>query len=98
MIFAELQYERDYSDIHFELVEHLQSKFPDIENGLQGDSWIWIFSGDEKVAVDTFTSMKHQVKSENPKGNLVKQVIESLSEKYKLTEYDEPELEPHEDF
>lgn len=86
MIFAELQYEQHYSDIHFELVEHLQVKFPDIQHGLQGDSWIWVFSGDEKVAVDTFSSMKHQVKSENSKSKLVRRVIKSLSERYQLTE------------
>ena len=97
MIFAELKYERDYSDLHFELVEYLQSKFPDIEHGLQGDSWVWIFAGDEKVAVDTFSSMKHQVKSEQWNGGLVRQVIATLSERYKLTEFDEPEFEPHED-
>ena len=89
MIFAELQYEGDYSDIHFELVEYLQSKFPKIEYGLQGDSWIWIFAGDEKVAIDTFSSMKHQVKSEQLNSSLIKQVIEKLSERYKLTEFDE---------
>lgn len=97
MIFAELKYEQDYSDLHFELVEYLQSKFSNIEHGLQGDSWIWVFAGDEKVAVDTFSSMKHQIKSEQLNNSLVKQVILTLSERYKLTEYDEPQLEAHED-
>ena len=98
MIFAELQYERDYSDLHYELVDFLQSKFPNIQHGLQGDSWIWIFAGDEKVAVDTFSSMKHQVKSEHLNGSLIKEVIKALSEKYKLIVFDDPELEGHEDF
>ena len=98
MIFAELQYEQDYSEVHSELVEYLKSKYPSLDCGLQGDSWIWIFDGDEKVAIDTFSSMTHQIKSESPKGHLAKQVIEVLSTKYKLIEYDDPELEPHEDF
>ena len=97
MIFAELQYEQDYSEIHSELVGYLQSKFPNLEHGLQGDSWIWIFAGNEKVAVDTFSSMKHQVKSERLNSSLTKEVIGALAERYKLTELDEPELEPHED-
>ena len=97
MIFAELQYEQDYSDVHFELVEFMKNKFPEIQYGLQGDSWIWVFHGDEKVAIDTFSSMKHQVKSESSKGDLVKLVIATLSDRYTLTEYDEPELEPNED-
>ena len=98
MIFAELKYDQEYSDLHYELVEYLQSKFPEIEHGLQGDSWIWIISGDEKVAVDTFSSMKHQIKSEQLNSSLVKKVIGALSERYKLTELNEPELEPHEDY
>lgn len=94
MIFAELQYKQHYSEIHFELVEYLKSKFPNIEHGLQGDSWIWIFAGDEKVAVDSFSSMKHQVKSEHLNSSLIKEVIRTLSERYELTELDEPALEP----
>jgi len=98
MIFAELQYEQDYSEMHFELVEYLKPKFPRLDCGLQGDSWIWIFDGDEKVAIDTFSSMKHQIKSESSKGYLASQVIKTLSAKYKLTKYDDPELEHHEGY
>lgn len=97
MIFAELRYEADYSDIHFELVEYLRLSFPKLESGLQGDSWIWIYDADEKVAIDTFSSMKHQVKSESTEGQLVKRVMDVLSAQYELTEYERPELEPHED-
>lgn len=85
MIFAELQYEQHYSDMHSELVDFLQSKFPKIEHGLQGDSWIWIFAGDEKVAIDKFSSMKHQIKSEQSNNRLIQQVIGKLSERYRLT-------------
>ena len=97
MIFAEMQYEQDYSEMHFELVEYLKNNFSDIQHGLQGDSWIWIFEGDEKVALDSFSSMKHQVKSEMLDSDLIEQVIATLSKRYKLTRYDDPELEPHED-
>jgi len=97
MIFAELQCEQNYSEMHFELVEYLKIKFSDIQHGLQGDSWIWIFEGDEKVAIDSFSSMKHQIKSESPNRDLVEQVIATLSERYKLARYDKPEFEPHED-
>ena len=97
MIFAELTYEQDYSAMHRELVEHLKSHFPDIQHGLQGDSWIWIFEGDEKVAIDTFSGMKQQIKSEHPESDLIERVIGSLSEGFKLARCDDPELEPHED-
>jgi hypothetical protein len=97
MIFAEMEYDQHYSEIHFPLVDVVSLKFPNIEHGLQGDSWIWIFEGGEKVAIDTFSSMKHQVKSDTPNGSLAKKVIELLSTKFKLNEYHNPQLEPHED-
>lgn len=92
-----MQYEQDYSEMHCELVEYLKSKFSDIQHGLQSDSWIWVFEGNEKVAIDSFSSMKHQVKSETLDSDLIEQVIATLSERYKLVRYDNPELEPHED-
>ncbi len=96
MIFAELEYPERYSDFHDELVEFIQATFPYIQYGHQGDSWIWITDGNEKVEIDTFTSMKHQIKSAHD-GNLVKKVMATLESKYKLRVYEIPELEAHED-
>lgn len=95
MIFAELEYPLDYSDFHDELVDYLTACFPEIQYGLQGDSWIWITDGDEKVEVDTFTSMKHQIKSAHD-GKFVQKVMATLSARYKLRVYEIPELEGHE--
>jgi hypothetical protein len=47
--------------------------------------------------VDSFSSMKHQIKSQHLKGRLTKEVIRALSERYTITELDEPELEPHDE-
>ncbi len=96
MIFAELEYPEHYSEFHSELVEYLQTNFEDVQHGLQGDSWIWISDGDQKVDVDTFTSMKHQIKSAR-EGSLVQKVMAALKSKYKLRVYEIPELEGHED-
>ena len=96
MIYAELKYEEHYSEVHSRLVSILQSKFPNIESGLQGDSWIWIFEDDEKVSIDSFYSMKHQIKSSSPQEKLVHRVIGVLSSEFSLEIYQNPELEPHE--
>lgn len=96
MIFAELRYPDRYEDFHDELLAFFRTRFADIESGLQGDSWIWITDGGEKVALDTFSSMKHQVKSPKP-GPHVEKVIDALKEKYEITIYGAPELEAHED-
>jgi hypothetical protein len=96
MIFAEMIFSQDYSELHFELVEYLSLKFEKIEHGLQGDSWIWILNKDDKVAIDTFYSMQHQIKSSNKTNKLVNSVIEHLQQKYQLKTYPKPEFEPHE--
>lgn len=95
MIFAEMEYPQDYWDIHDELVRHVQAHFSQVESGHQSDSWIWITRGDEKVAIDTFTAMKHQVKSAHP-GPLVQDVLAALASRYTLRVYASPEPEAHE--
>lgn len=96
MIFAEMEYLDDYWDFHNELKEYLSSHFEHVDSGLQCDSWFWIFDGEQKVAVDTFSSRKHQVKAIAP-SPLVQQVIKALQLQYKVRVYPEPELEGHED-
>ena len=97
MIFAELQYEQHYSELHSALVEFIGSKFQNIDHGLQGDSWIWIFENGEKVAIDTFSAMKHQVKSNASNREFTNKVIEALATRFQLVVFPAPEIEPHED-
>lgn len=96
MVFAEMEYHKHYSDFHTELLAFVDQHFSQVQSGLQGDSYIWILDGEEKVAIDTFTSMKHQIKS--PKsGAHVQKVIETLVLGFQLHVYEKPELEAHED-
>jgi hypothetical protein len=98
MIFAELEYSEHYDAIHASLVEYIQSRFDNVQSGHQGDSWIWIFSGEDKVAIDTFSSMKHQVKSDKANTKLLNAVLSLLSQCYTLNVFSQPELEGDEDF
>lgn len=81
MVFAEIRYPQDYREAHSEILAVIRSEFTEVEAGLQGDSWIWIADGDEKVAVDTFSSLKHQIKSRSS-GQLVQRVIGALSNRF----------------
>jgi hypothetical protein len=95
MIFAALEYPEAYEDIHYDLVHSLRARFQTIESGIQCDSWVWIHFGEDKVAVDTFTSMKHLIKSSRS-GAHVESVIRVLQEHYTVRVFAKPELEPHE--
>jgi hypothetical protein len=90
MVFANVNYPEQYPhDVHSEMVEVLRCRFPDVESGLQSDSWIWIVDGEQKVAVDSFTSMKHQVKSYSS-SCLVERVVDALRSKYDVQVLEQP--------
>ncbi len=95
MIFAEMDYKKDYWEFHAELVAFISANFLRVESGIQGDSWIWIYNGDEKVQIDTFSSMKYQIKSRN-KALLVQSVIATLLRLYTVLVFEEPQLEGNE--
>ena len=95
MIFAEIEYPEQSQDFHSRLDNYIRSKFPNVRSGLQGDSWVWVLDGEQKVAIDTFSSMKHQVKSSSP-GPHVQRVINSLTAAFKVSVYVQPVLEEHE--
>lgn len=94
MLYAELTYPEHYSEVHDELVEYLEQRFAQVQSGLQGDSWVWIFEGDDRVAIDTFYSMKHQVKATQGARTLAHRVIAHLAGRYELVVPDPPQPEP----
>jgi hypothetical protein len=77
-----------------ELLAFVSDHFSQVQSGSQGDSWIWISDYDKKVAIDTFSFMKHQIKSDVP-GKHVGKIIEILRLKYPVKVYDTPALEAH---
>ena len=89
VIFAELEYQQHYSDVHDELLAFVRRHFSEVQAGHQGDSWIWILDGGEKVAIDTFTSMTHQIKSAAP-GAHVQSVVDTLRRQFDVKVYEQP--------
>ena len=96
MIYGEIENNDSYYDFYHELLAYIRYFFQDVESGLQGDAYIWIKEKDEKVALDTFTSMRFEIKTDIKNGKLVHKVIEALQKKYPVKVYDKPELEAHE--
>jgi hypothetical protein len=92
MIFADVHYSGSHWDVHSEMVKLLEDHFSEIQSGVQGDSWIWIVDGGEKIVIDTFSSMTHQVKS-RAAGSHVQKVIDVLRIKYDVQVFDAPSEE-----
>ena len=78
------------------LLTFIKKYFLNVESGLQGDGWIWVINGSEKVSLDTFTSMRFQIKSSQNSREFVEKVIEVVRKKYSVRVYVRPELEIHE--
>jgi len=97
LIFGKLQYQVHYDEIHRELVSFIEQRFSNVESGQQSDSWIWITQGEDKVQIDTFTAMQHEVKSPNPDSLLVHDVLRALQSRFKVIVYPKPEFEAHEE-
>lgn len=95
MIFAEIDYTCSYDEAHEGLENILREHFRHVESGHQGDSWFWVHEGGKKVAIDTFSAMRHQVKSE-ASGAHVERVVEVLQRYYRVSVKEPPEPEGHE--
>ena len=91
MIFGEIVTEKNYCDFYPELLYFVQHHYENVESGIQGDAYIWIKDKNEKVALDTFTSMRFQIKSSQRGGTLLEGVINLLESSFSLYIYDEPE-------
>lgn len=95
MIFAELEYECSYDEAHEGLASILHANFTAVESGHQGDSWFWVHDGAAKVEIDSFSAMKHQVKSKVA-GPHVQRVLDVLGRHYRVRMKEPPEPEGHE--
>jgi len=87
--FAIIEHDQSYDVIYNELLQHIKSHFAHVESGIQGDAWIWITEEEKKVAVDTFSSMQFEIKSDG-KNALLHSVIDTTQQKYPVHIYDTP--------
>lgn len=98
MVFAEIVTDQHYND-YFNVIDKLiRAEFKNVQSGLQSDGWIWVTDSDDKVAIDTFSSMFFEVKCDNENSELLKSVIASLEEKFELNIFEKPVKEEHEYF
>lgn len=87
--FATIEHSQSYYEFFNELLPHIRSAFDDVQSGVQGDAWIWIFRDGQKVAVDTFYSMQFEINADEDCA-LLRDVISHIERKFPVRLYSEP--------
>lgn len=88
VIFAELH--RDKFD---EILQSLTGPFKDIQFGSQGDDWIWIHLGDDKIEIDSFYSMELDVKGKYKHYAVAKQVVRKMDASWIIQIFGPPKID-----
>lgn len=88
VIFAEL--DRDRFD---EILHTLKGRFENIEYGRQGDDYIWIYLGDDKLEIDSFYSMNLEVKGRTGHLPAARQILAQLQADCILVIFDPPKID-----
>lgn len=87
--FAIIEHSQNYYDFYNELLPYIKKHFSCVESGVQGDAYIWIMENGQKVAVDTFSAMQFEIKSESNNA-LLQAVIDIIRQQYPVRLYDPP--------
>jgi len=88
VIFAKLN--RDHFD---EILQTLSEHFKNIRSGRQGDDWIWIHLGEDRIEIDSFYSMELEVKGKRKHYMAAMQAIQSLDKSWILQIFDPPRID-----
>jgi superoxide dismutase len=89
MAFAIIEHSQSYSEFYDELLDYVKRHFSQVKSGIQGDAWIWIMQDGQKVAVDTFSAMQFEIKSDD-KSEFLQSVIDTIRRKYPVRLYARP--------
>jgi hypothetical protein len=75
VIFTELNRDH-FDDILQTLTDHLKN----FQSGRQGDDWIWVHLGEDKIEIDSFYSMELEVKGKYKHLAVARQIIQSMDD------------------
>ena len=84
--FAVIEHSQSYYEFYDELLDYIKRHFSQVRSGVQGDAWIWITQEEQEVAVDTFSAMQFEIKSDE-KSELLQSVIDTIRKRYPVRLY-----------
>ena len=88
VIFAELN--RNHFD---NILQTLKEHFQNIQSGRQGDDWIWIHLGEDRIEIDSFYSMELDVKGKYKYIAVARQIIQSMKSEWIRQVFDPPRMD-----
>jgi len=88
VIFAEIS--RDHFD---EILQTLTEHFDHIQSGRQGDDWIWIHLGYDRIEIDSFYSMELELKGRYKFFGTAKQILEQMNDEWIFQVFDPPKMD-----
>jgi hypothetical protein len=88
VVFAEL-----YRDRFDEILKSLTEQFKHIQSGRQGDDWIWIHLGGDKIEIDSFYSMELEVKGKRKHYTVAMQAIQKMDEGWIIQVFAPPKVD-----
>lgn len=88
VIIAELN--RDNFD---EILQALESHLENIQSGRQGDDWIWIQLGEEKIEIDSFYSRNLEMKGKYKQLTIAMQILQQMDDAWVIQFFDPPKID-----
>jgi len=88
VIFAEL-----YRDNFDDILQTLRRHFEYVEFGRQGDDWIWIQVGDNRIEIDSFYSMEMEVKGKYELLPVINGIIQQMEVSWVVRIFDPPRID-----
>lgn len=88
VIFAELK-----RDFFGDIRQEVEKRYPKIQYGSQGDDWIWLHYGDDKIEIDSFYSMELEMKGLKDKQDFADEILSWMKPEWIIAIFEPPKID-----
>jgi hypothetical protein len=88
VIFAELK--RNYFD---DIRQEVENRYTNVQYGSQGDDWIWLHYGDDKIEIDSFYSMELEMKGLKDKQDFADEILSWMKPEWIIARFEPPKID-----
>jgi hypothetical protein len=80
-------------DAFEEILHTLTEHFEHIQSGRQGDDWIWIHLGEDKIEIDSFYSMSLEIKGKYKYLEIAERILQNMKKDWIIQVFDPPKID-----